>query len=319
MAMDELPLAILSNILSRVPGESLLRHRRVCKRWREAIDDPYFRNSLHCSKERVVLYQEFDKEEIHLLKIHEEAATRMIEIEILRLSRAPDLSPDMSVYGLGFDGSTNTYKMVQIDAIGFDEKTRNSAMGARIYDFDKRSWRACKAPPPLSPGTGPYCEFVFASGALNWFLSSDGLLARAVLSFDLTKEEFSLIPIPDVFFEDGGGRDFLLWTQMCELGGSLALVHSPTETHTDVWVLRDPTRREWTRKYRIQPPFPAVGSDVVGAYSGDKLILLSPSWRDLYLYDVNEGRFTRCWTEADRFDTICRWETLSLVSLEATE
>ncbi|KAI6684974.1 hypothetical protein NL676_030887 [Syzygium grande] len=295
MAMDELPLAILSNILSRVLGESLLRHRRVCKRWQDAIDDPYFRNSLHCSRERVVLYREFGKEEIHLLKIHEEAATRMIEIgkfpgprgpklrgtcngllffkdsidaknngellinpltkEILRLSRVPYLSPDMSVYGLGFDGSTNTYKMVQIDAIGFDEKTRNSAMGARIYNFDKRSWRACKAPPPLPHGTGPYCEFVFASGALIWFLtscsSSDGLLERAVLSFDLTKEEFSLIPIPDVFFEDGGGRDFLL----------------------------DPTRREWTRKYRIQPPFSAVRSDVVGAYSGDKLILLSPEDR----------------------------------------
>ncbi|KAI6673370.1 hypothetical protein NL676_001276 [Syzygium grande] len=125
---------------------------------------------------------------------------------IVKLPRAPDLSPDMSVYGLGFDRSTNTYKMVQINAIDFDEKTSTCTLGTRVYDFHKRSWRTCKAP-PLPHSAGPLRNFVFASGALNWFLTSyslsDGLLARAMLSFNLTKEEFSLIPIPDVFFECG--------------------------------------------------------------------------------------------------------------------
>ncbi|KAL3750352.1 hypothetical protein ACJRO7_011363 [Eucalyptus globulus] len=247
--MDELPRAILSEILSRVSGPSLLRHRRVCRRWREAIDDPYFRNSLHRSKEGVVLYLEHGKdEEIRILTMHQEAAaTWMVEMgklptprgyvirgacngllffmhrtdvrnngellmnpltkRILILRRAPDLSPDRSVYGLGLDRSTNTYKMVQIEKTGSDEKTRTGTAVARIYDFDKRSWRAGEAP-PLPTGAGLSRDFVFSSGALNWFLKRRlplSPLTGAMLSFDLTKEEFSLIPIPDVFFKGGSG------------------------------------------------------------------------------------------------------------------
>ncbi|KAK3441815.1 hypothetical protein EUGRSUZ_B01696 [Eucalyptus grandis] len=281
--MDELPPAILSDILSRVPGKSLVQHRRVCRRWREAIDDPYFRSCLHRIRERLVLYREHGREEVQVLKMQQggaaAAATRMTQIDklsgprgyvmrgtcngllffmhradvehnsevvinpltkkILRLRRAPDLSPEMSVYGLGFDRSTNAYKMVQIDAIYSNEKTRTSTVvGARIYDFDKQSWRACKAP-PLPPGAGLSPDFVFASGALKWLLerltsSSDGPLARTMLSFDLTKEEFRLIPIltpiQDVYHgfrrrrsrrrRRHGGRDFPMRTQMDGRRGS---------------------------------------------------------------------------------------------------
>ncbi|XP_030546549.2 F-box/kelch-repeat protein At3g23880-like [Rhodamnia argentea] len=223
MKMDGLPLAILSDILSRVSIQSLLRFRCVCKCWQEAIeaiDNSYFRNSLHCSKERMLLYHDYRKEEIYPLRIQEEAPMKMIQIakfpglqrlyaprclqwlpllghlidvknnpvllvnpltkEILRLPRAPDLRPDMSVYGFGFDCSANTYKMVQMDAT----RTR-MMMRARVYDFEKRLWRTCKAPPPSQL---PCRKFFFASGALNWFLNMG-----VMLSFDLTNEEFSSI------------------------------------------------------------------------------------------------------------------------------
>ncbi|KAL3715343.1 hypothetical protein ACJRO7_007124 [Eucalyptus globulus] len=357
--MDELPLAILSDILSRASGESLLRHRSVCRRWREVVDDPYFRNSLHRLKERALLYHEYKKEEIYLMKIHEEApVAAQIELgmfpelsgyaiqgtcnglllfghstdaesnpelminpftrEVLELPRAPDLSPGMPVYGLGFDCTTNAYKMVQIDAIDFDKKTHTGTMRARIYDFNKRSWRTCEAP-PLPHCTGPYHDFVFASGALNWFLKTNSLsfrrLARAMLSFDLAMEEFSFISIPDDFSEWG---DFNVGTQMQELGGSLALVHRPDNMHIDVWVLRDYMRREWTRKYRIRLPqwlpHDSGSHYLVGAYRHDKLIL--HCMRNVYLYDVNKGRFTSCWTEADPCYALFWYEPLSLVSLK---
>ncbi|XP_030466773.2 F-box protein At3g07870-like [Syzygium oleosum] len=355
-SIDELPTAILSDILSRVSGESLLPYRCVCKHWREAIDDSYFSNPIHCSKERAVLFHEYDEEEIHLLKIHGEAAAQMIKIgkfpvprgyaiqgscngllffrhrtdvknngellinpitkDFLRLPRAPDLPPDVSVYGLGFDRSTNMYKMVQINANGFDYRTRTCTLGARVYDFHKRSWRTCKAP-PLPHSAGPSRNFVFASGALNWFLKSyslsDGPLARAMLSFDLIKEEFSLIPIPDVFFECG---DFNLGTRMHELGGSLALVHRLGNRDIDLWVLQDSTRREWTRKYSMGLPWAVKGNyfTVVGAYKRDELILRCDG--DMYLYDVNEDRFTKCWTGARGCYAHFRCEPLSLVPLE---
>ncbi|KAL3715341.1 hypothetical protein ACJRO7_007122 [Eucalyptus globulus] len=296
MSMDELPMALLSDILSRVSSRSLIRHRCICKRWREVVDDFYSRIT---GKE--LLCQEIEEGKIYLLDEQEEA-TKMIQIakfpglkdyifqgacnglllfahkgvvknnpdlllnpltqEILRLPRAPDFQPHKSVYGFGFDRSTNTYKMVQIDEIDLDEETRTCTVRARIYDFEKRSWRICRAPPPPPSShsarpDGAFvfasragCTFVFASGALYWFLyeysPSGGPLARAMLSFDLTREEFNPIPIPD-----GLLRDVL---HMHELEGSLALVHYPKEAHIDVWVLEDYRRREWTRKHRIRAP-----------------------------------------------------------------
>ncbi|KAF8008291.1 hypothetical protein BT93_K2080 [Corymbia citriodora subsp. variegata] len=352
--MDELPLALLSDILSRVSGESLLQYRIVCKRWQEVIDDSYFRNSIHRLKERAVLYHEYKKEGIYLIRIHEEAAAPRIELGkfaelrgyaiqgtcnglllfqhstnslknpellinpftrvVLELPRAPDLLPGMFVYGLGFDRSTKTYKMVQIKAIDFDKTTCTGTIGARIYDFNKQSWRTCKAP-TLPRCTGPYPDFIFASGALNWFLQANSMsfrvLARVVLSFDLTKEEFSFIPIPDDFSEWG---DFNMGTQMHELGGSLALVHRPDKAHIDVWVLSDYTRREWTRKYRIRPPGMNRGHYLVGPYKRDKLILHCKG--NVYLYDVNSDRCTTCWTEADACYALFWYESLSLVSLK---
>ncbi|KAF8007597.1 hypothetical protein BT93_K1562 [Corymbia citriodora subsp. variegata] len=364
--MDELPLAILSDILSRVSGESLLRYRCVCKRWREVIDDSYFRNSVHRPQEPVLLCEERKHGKIYLLMEHEEVPTKTVQIakfpmlkdyalqghchgllfyvpmedvednpellinpltkEILTLSRAPDLSPHKSVYGLGFDYSTNTYKMVQISVIDYDKKTRT--MGARVYDFEKRSWRTCKAP-PLSHGAFPAFPdygFVFASGALNWYLdgysSSEGMFKRAVLSFDLTHEEFSSMSLPDV-----PPRNDL---QMRELEGSLALLLHLKKAHIEVWVLKDDTRREWIRKYTIRPPCPHGFYMVVGSYKRDKLIL--HLWRDprykheglgegeFVTYDVNENRIAGSDTKPDTAPTY-QWRhscctSLSLVSLK---
>ncbi|KAI6673375.1 hypothetical protein NL676_001281 [Syzygium grande] len=375
MSMDELPLALLSDILSRVPSEPLLRCRCVCKCWREVVDDPCFRNSVHQAKEPVYLYHEIKKEKIYLLKTREEEATaheeamatmQMIEIaqflglkdyrlhgacngllffapitnvrnnpellinpltrEIRSLPRAPDLSPFASVYGFGFNRSTDTYKMVQINAIGYDEKTGTCPMAARVYDFEKRSWKTCKAP-PSSRDVHPY--FVFASGALNWFLLDNSLPSpwtRATLSFDLTGEEFSLIPLPDDFSRSGTPTVQWQSGRMHQLGGSLALVHHSNRMHIDVWVLKDYISKEWTRKYRVdtlEAPCPD-GLDggnyfVIGLHKRDKLILRHIGDKQLYVYDVDRKRFTRYRTKEEiaiRCYALFWCETLSLVSLE---
>ncbi|KAF8007598.1 hypothetical protein BT93_K1563 [Corymbia citriodora subsp. variegata] len=220
----------------------------------------------------------------------------------------PDLLPDTSVYGFGFDSSIKTYKMVQINAIDYHGETRTWTMKARVYDFEKRSWRTCKAPPPfhthrpdynLPFAFGPCPIFVCASGAVNWILdrfSSSGFDGREILSFDLTEEEFSLIPIPNVSLRWG----YAMEMPMHGLEGSLALVDYPNDGHIDVWVLEDRARREWTRKYRIRTPWAACTCSVVGPYGSDKLILRH--WRDgeLMTYDVNKDQFAKCGAEEGR-------------------
>ncbi|KAK4415023.1 F-box protein CPR1 [Sesamum alatum] len=48
--MQEIPSEILGEILSRLPAESLLRIRCVCKAWRRTIDDPVF-TKLHLRRQ----------------------------------------------------------------------------------------------------------------------------------------------------------------------------------------------------------------------------------------------------------------------------
>ncbi|KAF8007600.1 hypothetical protein BT93_K1565 [Corymbia citriodora subsp. variegata] len=367
--MDELPVALLSDILSRVSSQSLLRYRCVCKRWREVIDDPYFRNSLHRVKEPACLYCDTEEGKICLLKIHEEettheeAMTQVIEMaqfpglknyairgdcngllffqhiygnkanllinpltrEIQELPKAPYIFQFMSVSGIGLDCSTNVYKMVQIDVIGYGEETRIRTTVARVYDFEKHSWRTCKAPPPTQ---GPDPRFAFASGALNWFLLRDSSVwTRAILSFDLTREEFSLIPLPDGFSRPGLATFQWDLGRMLELGGSLALAHHSDAVHITVWVLKDYTSREWTKKYSIdtaKPPCLDVvdGNNyyVIGPYKRDKLIL-HQFIGEVYEYDINKERFTRCRTKdiALRGHALFWCKTLSFVTLKRHE
>ncbi|KAL3715342.1 hypothetical protein ACJRO7_007123 [Eucalyptus globulus] len=171
-------------------------------------------------------------------------------------------------------------------------------------------------------------HFAFASGALNWFMMSDSFPSpwtRVTLSFDLTREDFSLIPLPDDFSTPR--RPTIQWDfgRMHELGGSLALVHHSNAMHIDVWVLKDHTSREWTKKYRIDTgelpcPNGPNGSNyyVVNPYKRDKLILHCLGDKDLYIYDVNKERFTRC---AIKDIALCSYalfwcETLSFVTLK---
>nr|XP_023885717.1 F-box/kelch-repeat protein At3g23880-like [Quercus suber] len=87
-----------------------------------------------------------------------------------------------SKYGLGFDSSTNTYKVVRVFSRG-----GSFNMGADVYTLGTSSWR------PISKG--PLCLLagrpIFACGALHWFVhpyvdrdALKGNLAMVDRSFD---------------------------------------------------------------------------------------------------------------------------------------
>ncbi|KAL3715340.1 hypothetical protein ACJRO7_007121 [Eucalyptus globulus] len=243
--MDELPLAILSNIL-RVSGESLLRYRCLCNRWQEVIDIPTSATQRTGQKNRCCYVRRSSDEDDPDSEIH--------ETERLHLPRC---CKGLLFFGRIEDDENNREFLInpltkeiphcQEHPI-FHHTSRlmeePHAEGRRLECTISRSDCGGTAEPTTSSSHG----FVFAYGALNWFLSyswSDGPYPRAMLSFDLTHEQFRLISLPEVLFKNG--------LHMPEMGGSLALVHYPKKMRIEVRVLKDDTRREWTRKYTIQP------------------------------------------------------------------
>ena len=86
-------------------------------------------------------------------------------------------------YGLGFDSSTNTYKVVRVFTRGGCDENLSFNMGAEVYTLGTSSRR------PISKG--PLCRLagrpIFACGALHWFVDPhvdrDALKGKYIVSF----------------------------------------------------------------------------------------------------------------------------------------
>ena len=90
--------------------------------------------------------------------------------EILMLPEATNQYPvkNMDNYGLGFDSSINTYKVVHVFCKGLDYNTMRYKFGSEVYTLGStsKSWRKISSIPPY-----PLCLWrtpVFANEAIHW-------------------------------------------------------------------------------------------------------------------------------------------------------
>ncbi|XP_059431481.1 F-box protein At3g07870-like [Corylus avellana] len=136
------------------------------------------------------------------------------------------------VYGLGFDSSTNTYKIVGLLC----------GISAQVYTLGG-SWRA------ITEGQGPPCAVfgwpIYACGALHWLVKlgagTEGDLGRGkIVYFDVGKEEFGLISRPE--FRP---------SHLVDLRGDLAIVDRSSDKDIKVWVMKEYEKKEWVKEYKI--------------------------------------------------------------------
>ncbi|KAK9938163.1 hypothetical protein M0R45_014918 [Rubus argutus] len=131
-----------------------------------------------------------------------------------------------SLYGFGFDYSTNQYKVVNgqadcaVDGIVFS-----------VYTLKTDSWRQIVC---LSNYI-PHCfDGVFLNGAVHWLVWTvgDRVLSRVIASFLLAEEEVREIPLPPIGDETrspilGVFRDCLCITFVCS-----------AETFNEFWIMK---------------------------------------------------------------------------------
>ncbi|XP_065633170.1 F-box protein At3g07870 [Quercus suber] len=168
-----------------------------------------------------------------------------------------------SKYGLGFDSSTNTYKVVRVFSRG-----GSFNMGADVYTLGTSSWR------PISKG--PLCLLagrpIFACGALHWFVhpyvDRDALKGKYIVSFDVGKEEFGWISPPKYYSS----------SHLLDLGGNLAMVDRSFDSHIEIWVMKEYKKKEWVKEYKIDiyPPLGISDSslvEVIGLWEFGEILL----------------------------------------------
>ncbi|XP_026416652.1 uncharacterized protein LOC113312108 [Papaver somniferum] len=274
---------IMVNILSRLPAESALACRQVCRAWRNlfTLDDKYF-SDMHlrrllmqqqqtCNRLSFIFQDLFYS--IYYVDFDEKSRKKLTEInfplptetkrlvvtrECLELPKFLTEDEDIKVYeilsGFGYVPSSNEYKVVRIiEYYDGDELLLNCKL--QVYTLGAGSgWR--------DKGMFDYrliiiaLRNVFVNEALHW-LDWRG----KIVAFGLAEEEFHVLATPPCLPGSSIGEIFRKF-QLQVLGESLCLFHQKRGgRHADIWVLTKDTSYakseqhyepwSWHRRYTL--------------------------------------------------------------------
>ncbi|KAJ0097539.1 hypothetical protein Patl1_27222 [Pistacia atlantica] len=140
-----------------------------------------------------------------------------------------------SWYGMGFDCTTNTYKIVRVMEISHAE------FDTEVHTLGTNSWRRI--------GSNPSCILsncgVNAYGDMHWLRSN--LKQRIeyetmIRSFDFKREEFKWIRYPNL---KHFAHKSCIKVPLINLRGSLAIVNVLPYNEMEIWVMKDYDKKEY--------------------------------------------------------------------------
>ncbi|KAJ0478351.1 putative F-box domain-containing protein [Helianthus annuus] len=173
--------------------------------------------------------------------------------------------------GLGFDDSTNTFKMVCV--------TKREQVMVHILGTD--SWRKI----PKVPSYPVYGVGVFANGCLHWLADyNKGHELPLIIGFDVKTEEFGLIQPPRKILRhvNHGICD----PGLANLHGQLGFVYTMRYS-VEVWVLKE---RGWVMycEFKLKPPLDGGVVKVLGFWnkSGDILVTHHLKVKRWFVYNL---------------------------------
>ncbi|KAI7727783.1 hypothetical protein M8C21_025014 [Ambrosia artemisiifolia] len=224
--MAELGLDVVDQILVRSDVEDLIRCKSVCKSWQSIISDPRFvkahlnhaytndRNNPELGHRRVCLSvisgedSWFYSDCVHivgscngLLCVSPKGVKFVVTNPSTREHKklpTPPFRPHMHkigmirevvCWGFGYDSSTDDYKVIA----GFMKDWHSKHTRFHALTLKSNTWKAI--------GKVKYSTYVGKSGilcggALHWFMTHKNH-KKAIISLDLSTEEFKEIPLPD--------------------------------------------------------------------------------------------------------------------------
>ncbi|KAK9068080.1 hypothetical protein SSX86_012191 [Deinandra increscens subsp. villosa] len=194
-------------------------------------------------------------------------------------------------YGLGFDISTNTFKMVAVvvreeggPVLNIHDQLNeevNQELCAMVHVLGTDSWRKIHRVPAY-PVSG---EGVFANGCLHWLISDDdddgypAYLGRPVVSFEMAKEEFGLIDPPQER-PSGWVRE-----QLVDLDGEVGYAYNIVNRRMEVWVLKE---GGWVVHcvFKQRSPLPSSFIKVLGFWNQNGDVLMTDCEKHMFVYNL---------------------------------
>lgn len=280
-ARVSLPQDVQQIILASLPGRVVLKFRRVCKFWRDCIEEPTFvdrhlhsalrfHQSIACftSVDRGLFQMyTFDPTTMNFKSMELVFSCRFNMsgpcnglvcaydlkggVEVLNPTTRKHLGlpvselvsqAPFSEYFVGFVHSAKEYKVVSV-------RHHLQFLTFEVCTIGTLSWRTVRESADLLKTT----KAVIVNDGVYWLLldeiSSD--LTRKILGFNLTDEKFSTIAVPEaVKYRD---------LELFEGEGKLHLLSMPCKgsayTASEIWVAGS-TRQVWVHMYTLAPRLP---------------------------------------------------------------
>ncbi|XP_043691362.1 F-box protein At3g07870-like [Telopea speciosissima] len=159
----------------------------------------------------------------------------------------PDKRTDIDiVFGFGYDEVANEFKVVRmlfhsVD-LGCGSGTSTFKLEGEVYSLSLGKWRHIgDVPYALRGKSSP----AFVNGALHWMTDE---YRELIVSFDLGKEEFRVVPPPPDFIL--GGRSDRM--NLGVLGEHLCLFDYSIDRRLEIWVMKEyGIKWSWTKEYVI--------------------------------------------------------------------
>jgi F-box interacting protein len=187
------------------------------------------------------------------------------------------------IYGMGYDPVRDDYKVVRFIQFYGQDVWDSFDSEVKVYSMKSHSWRRIQDFPYYLRYKRSYGELV--GSALHWVVSRkpESDVANLIAAFDLTSEEYRLVPQPE-FSE----KDFHM--NIGELEGCLSILCNYIQVRVDVWVMKDyGVKESWTKLFSVAQPEVIRSFEFVIplAYSkcGSKVLLVQDN-KKLVWYDV---------------------------------
>ncbi|KAH7836720.1 hypothetical protein Vadar_004760 [Vaccinium darrowii] len=184
---------------------------------------------------------------------------------------------------MGYDPVSDDYKVVRFIQFYGQDVWDSFDSEVKVYSMKSHSWRRIQDFPYYLRYKRSYGELV--GSALHWVVSRkpESDVANLIAAFDLTSEEYRLVPQPE-FSE----KDFHM--NIGELEGCLSILCNYIQVRVDVWVMKDyGVKESWTKLFSVAQPEVIRSFEFVIplAYSkcGSKVLLVQDN-KKLVWYDV---------------------------------
>ncbi|OIS98753.1 PREDICTED: putative F-box protein At3g20705 isoform X1 [Nicotiana attenuata] len=315
-----LPKDAMVQILLRLPVKSLLRFRSVCKSWYNFLKSPHF-IKLHLTHQIAYNRENYGCfPDLSLLHLHQIYFSNPLPLPfaieakdyanfefyyngLICLMKDIYMSPEVILWNpatrkyrcinvpsecsrftylkLGYVQQSNDYKLLKVP---FEPRSNDEASKmAWVYTLSSGSWKT--VPFTLLSLTVAWGPQISLNGFVYWLATS---AVECIICFDLIKDEFKLVDIPD----DRGIEREHVQRRLMVLRGSLAMMVSVEDgsRDTELWVLMNKSgvkQYSWTKKFIIEPF--SKEAIPLGIWNDDKLlvvVLQTRALKQVYTYDL---------------------------------